>query len=72
MQKYALTFLAGMLVPLLGLVWLGGDTLTQMGLRLTAIEQGFQLAGRHWQFEAAPAHEVMVAIEEPKKGRTKR
>lgn len=65
-KQLGLAFAAGVLTPLLVALYLGGETLAQAGLRLTAIEQGFALASRHWQFEASPAHETVVAqIEEP-------
>ena len=48
-------------MPLFCALYLGGENIAQAGLRLAAIEQGFSLAIRHWQFEATPAHEVTVA-----------
>jgi hypothetical protein len=58
----ALTLCAMLLV----LLYLGGDTLTQAGIRLSAVEQGFSLAGRHWSYDAFPAHEqpMQVAVVE--------
>ena len=51
----------GAAMPLLGALWLGGENVAQAGLRLAAIEQGFSLASRHWQFEATPAHDIELA-----------
>jgi hypothetical protein len=48
-------------MPLVCALYLGGENLAQVGLRLAAIEQGFSLAARHWQFEATPAQEVTLA-----------
>ena len=61
MKRIAAAFGIGAAMPLLGALWLGGENLAQMGLRLAAIEQGFSLASRHWQFEATPAAEVELA-----------
>lgn len=60
-KRIAMAFGLGATMPLLCAVWLGGETLAQAGLRLAAIEQGFALASRHWQFEATPAHEMDLA-----------
>jgi hypothetical protein len=64
-------FVSGFVSALALLVCCGGENLAQAGLRLAAIEQGFALASRHWQFEAVPEHEaeqVAVLAEEPKRG----
>lgn len=60
-KRLAMAFGLGAALPLLGAIWLGGENLAQAGLRLAAIEQGFSLAARHWQFEATPAHEIELA-----------
>lgn len=60
-KRLAVAFGLGAATPLLGALYLGGENLAQAGLRLAAIEQGFALATRHWQFEATPAHEFEVA-----------
>lgn len=60
-KRLAMAFGLGAALPLLGAIWLGGENLAQAGLRLAAIEQGFSLASRHWQFEATPAHEIELA-----------
>ena len=60
-KRLAAAFGLGAALPLFGALWLGGENLAQAGLRLAAIEQGFSLASRHWQFEAAPAHEIELA-----------
>ncbi len=60
-KQLAMAFGLGATMPFLGVLYLGGENLAQAGLRLAAIEQGFALAGRHWQFEATPAHEITVA-----------
>jgi hypothetical protein len=60
-KRLAFAFSLGAATPLLGALYLGGENLAQAGLRLAAIEQGFSLAARHWQFEATPAHEITVA-----------
>lgn len=60
-KRIAMAFGLGASMPLLCALWLGGETLAQAGLRLAAIEQGFALASRHWQFEATPAHEIDLA-----------
>jgi hypothetical protein len=44
----------GLALAALGALYSGGEAMAQAGLRLAAIEQGFALAGRHWQFEAVP------------------
>lgn len=62
----SVAFGLGASTPLLFALYLGGENVAQAGLRLAAIEQGFSLAARHWQFEATPAHEITVAqLEEP-------
>jgi hypothetical protein len=60
-KRIAVAFGLGAAMPLLGALYLGGENLAQAGLRLAAIEQGFSLAARHWQFEATPDHEITVA-----------
>jgi hypothetical protein len=60
-KRIAVAFGLGAVTPLLCALYLGGETLAQAGLRLAAIEQGFALASRHWQFEATPAHSIEVA-----------
>lgn len=60
-KRLAMAFGLGAALPLLGALWLGGENLAQAGLRLAAIEQGFALASRHWQFSATPAHEIELA-----------
>ncbi|MCC6848179.1 MAG: hypothetical protein IT294_06720 [Deltaproteobacteria bacterium] len=60
-KRLAMAFGLGAALPLLIALWLGGENLAQAGLRLAAIEQGFSLASRHWQFEATPAHEIEIA-----------
>ena len=65
-KRLAMAFGLGAALPLVGALYLGGENIAQAGLRLAAIEQGFALASRHWQFEATPAHETMVArLDEP-------
>lgn len=54
----AAAFGLGAALPLLVALSLGGEGLVQAGLRLVAIEQGFALAGRHWQFTALPEHQA--------------
>lgn len=61
MKKYAAIFLAGFVAPIVLALYAGGENLAQVGLRLAAVEQGFALASRHWQFEASPAQEVATA-----------
>jgi hypothetical protein len=60
-KRLAVAFGLGAAMPLFCALYLGGENLAQAGLRLAAIEQGFALAARHWQFEATPAHEVTMA-----------
>lgn len=60
-KRIAVAFGLGTVLPLLCALYLGGENVAQAGLRLAAIEQGFSLAARHWQFEATPAHEITVA-----------
>lgn len=60
-KRLAMAFGLGAVMPLVCALYLGGETIAQAGFRLAAIEQGFALAGRHWQFEATPAHEMTVA-----------
>ncbi len=60
-KRLAVAFGLGAALPLVCALYLGGENLAQAGLRLAAIEQGFALASRHWQFEATPAHEITVA-----------
>ena len=60
-KRLAVAFGLGAATPLIGALYLGGENLAQAGLRLAAIEQGFALAARHWQFEATPAHEMTMA-----------
>jgi len=60
-KRLVVAFGLGAATPLLGALYLGGENLAQAGFRLAAIEQGFSLAARHWQFEATPAHEMTVA-----------
>ena len=60
-KRLAIAFATGAVTPLLCALYLGGENIAQAGLRLAAIEQGFSLASRHWQFEATPAQEIAVA-----------
>ena len=60
-KRIAAAFGLGAAMLLLGALWLGRENVAQAGLRLAAIEQGFSLASRHWQFEATPAHEIELA-----------
>jgi len=57
----SVAFGLGVATPLVVALYLGGETVAQAGLRLAAIEQGFALAARHWQFEATPEHDITVA-----------
>jgi len=76
MKRLVMAFGLGVLAPLFFAVWLGGENLAQVGMRLAAIEGGFRLAARHWQWEATPehdpelvAHAEPVPAAKPKKGR---
>lgn len=60
-KRLAVAFGFGAVTPLLCALYFGGENVAQAGLRLAAIEQGFALASRHWQFEATPAHQIEVA-----------
>jgi hypothetical protein len=60
-KRLAFAFGLGAAMPLVCALYLGGENVAQAGLRLAAIEQGFALASRHWQFEATPAHELELA-----------
>jgi hypothetical protein len=60
-KRLAVAFGLGAALPLVCALYLGGENVAQAGLRLAAIEQGFVLASRHWQFEATPAHEIELA-----------
>ena len=60
-KRLAVAFGLGAVMPLLLALYAGGENVAQAGLRLAAIEQGFALASRHWQFEATPAHEMTMA-----------
>ena len=60
-KRLAMAFGFGATLPLLCALYAGGENVAQAGLRLAAIEQGFALAARHWQFEATPAHEIELA-----------
>ncbi len=60
-KRLAMAFGLGATLPLLSALYLGGETVAQAGLRLAAIEQGFALASRHWQFQATPAHDIELA-----------
>jgi hypothetical protein len=60
-KRLAVAFGLGAVTPLLCALYFGGEALAQAGFRLAAIEQGFALASRHWQFEATPAHQIEVA-----------
>jgi hypothetical protein len=60
-KRLAVAFGLGAAMPLICALYVGGENLAQAGLRLAAIEQGFALASRHWQFEATPAQQVEMA-----------
>ena len=62
-KRLIAAFGLGACLPLLLALYLGGENIAQLGLRLTAIEQGFSLACRHWQFEATPAHEEIAVAQ---------
>lgn len=64
-KRLVVAFGLGAALPLVSALYLGGENLAQAGLRLAAIEQGFVLASRHWQFEATPAHEIELAAWTP-------
>jgi hypothetical protein len=55
-KRLAIVALVSFTTPFLLALYAGGEAITQVGIRLVAIEQGFALAQRHWQFEATPAH----------------
>lgn len=61
-KHLAYAFGLGAVMPLLVALYFGGESVAQAGFRLAAIEQGFQLASRHWQFEATPAHDAELAV----------
>lgn len=61
MKRTLYTLMLGISLPLVSALYVGGENVAQAGLRLAAIEQGFSLASRHWQFEATPAQEATVA-----------
>ena len=71
MKRIALAFVLGVLTPIAIAAHLGGETVAQAGIRLAAIEQGFALAQRHWQFDATPEHEAtqekVAAVKQPVK-----
>ena len=68
-NRLAVAFGLGAALPLVCALYAGGENIAQAGLRLAAIEQGFALASRHWQFEATPAHELTIARwDEPQPG----
>jgi len=60
-KRLAMAFGLGAAMPLVCALYVGGEKLAQFGFRLAAIEQGFALASRHWQFEATPAQAAEVA-----------
>ena len=60
-KRLAIAFGLGAAMPFVCALYLGGENVAQAGLRLAAIEQGFALASRHWQFEATPAEQIAVA-----------
>jgi len=60
-KRLAMAFGLGAAMPLLCALYVGGENVAQAGFRLAAIEQGFALAARHWQFEATPAQAATVA-----------
>lgn len=66
LKRYLVVFVAGFVSPLVFALYLGGENLAQAGLRLAAIEEGFALAQRHWQFTATPEHDAeLLAQAEP-------
>lgn len=66
MRRLAAVFMLGVCAPVVLALYAGGENIAQAGLRLAAVEQGFALAGRHWQFEATPEHAPqLVAQSEP-------
>ena len=71
-KRLSIAFGLGAVMPLVLALYLGGENLTQAGIRLTAIEQGFSLACRHWQFEATPAHEEIAVAQAEKPAPNKR
>lgn len=60
-KRLAMAFGLGVAMPLLCALYVGGENVAQAGFRLAAIEQGFALAARHWQFEATPAQATTLA-----------
>jgi hypothetical protein len=60
-KRLAVAFALGATLPLVTALYAGGENLAQAGFRLAAIEQGFALAARHWQFEATPAQATTLA-----------
>ena len=69
MRKYIYGMMATAVLILICAI--PGETIVQIGLRKTAIDQGFALARRHWLFEATPEHEIMTAQSEPAPARKK-
>ncbi len=60
-KRLAVAFGLGAALPLLTALYAGGENVAQFGFRLAAVEQGFALAARHWQFEATPAQATTLA-----------
>lgn len=65
MKRYLFVFCLGVCTPLVAGLHAGGENVAQLGFRLAAIEQGFALAGRHWQFDAIPEHDAVTAETPP-------
>lgn len=66
-RVYGLGVVTGMILVVLLALAAGADAITQFGMRYHAVEDGFELAMRHWQWEATPAMaEAPVQTPEPK------
>ena len=56
-RRYVLTFVLGVSLPIVAALYAGGERVAIVGIKLAAIENGFQLASRSWTFDAVPDHE---------------
>ena len=56
MKRLSLAFILGVMLPFASAFYAGGERIAIIGIKLSAIENGFSLARRDWQFDAVPVH----------------
>ena len=72
MKRLLLAFLAGLTLPVLCVLYLGGERLAVAGFRLAAIENGLKLAASEWHVDGVPVHQEPLAMVQVEPGPQKK